>query len=131
MNDVRWSDAELRKFVDDESHVTWFSDATDREDARARFRVEARARIAPAVQAMILSRVGVLTDPEGITLVATDLALDLCCEDDVRRWLMVSTQPWDFLIGWIAREIGKSYRATAGKKRPNDALLKEIERANQ
>jgi hypothetical protein len=131
MNDVRWSDAELRKFVEAESHVTWFSDSSDREDDRAQFRVEARARIAPAVQVALLERVGVVTDPEGITAVAVDLALELCCADDARRWLLVSTEPWDYLTEWIALEIVKCYKATAGKKRPSDKLFKEIERANQ
>ena len=131
MNDVRWSDAELRNFVNAESHVSWFSDATEREDERARFRSEARTRIAPAVQAGMISRVGVVTDPEGIALVATDLALELCCRDDARRWLLVSTEPWNYLIEWITLEVVKSYKATAGKKRPSDKLLREIERANK
>ena len=131
MNDVRWTDSELRAFVEAESHFSFWSDASEREDDRNRFRAEARARIVPSVQSRLIERVGVVTDPDGITMVALDLALELCCEDDARRWLLVSTEPWDFLTAWIIREIVKSYKATAGKKRPSDKLLKEIERANQ
>ena len=131
MNDVRWSDTELRKFVEDESHFSWFSDVSERDDDRARFRTELRERVAPRVQASLLARVGVVTDPEGIAAVALDLSLELCCKDDARRWLLVSTEPWDYLIDWMTLEIVKSYRATAGKKRPSDKVLKEIERANQ
>jgi hypothetical protein len=43
----------------------------------------------------------------------------------------VSTEPWDYLTEWITLEIVKSYKATAGRKRPSDKILKEIERANQ
>jgi hypothetical protein len=131
MNDVRWSDSELRKFVEAESHYSWFSDASDREEDRARFREEVKSRVVAAVQAGLLERVGVVTDPEGIAAVAVDLTLELCCKDDARRWLLVSTEPWDYLTGWITREIVKSYKATAGRKRPTDEILKEIERANQ
>jgi hypothetical protein len=131
MNDVRWSDAELRTFVEAESHFSWFSDVSERDEDRARFRTELRERVAPRAQASLLARVGVVTDPEGIAAVALDLSLELCCKDDARRWLLVSTEPWDYLIEWITHEIVKSYRATAGKKRPSDKILKEIERANQ
>jgi hypothetical protein len=131
MNDVRWSDAELRKFVEAESHFSWFSDVSERDEDRARFRTELRDRVAPMAQASLLARVGVVTDPEGIAAVALDLALELCCKDDARRWLLVSTEPWDYLTEWITLEIVKSYKATAGKKRPSDKVLKEIERANQ
>jgi hypothetical protein len=131
MNDVRWSDSDLRKFVEAESLLSWFSDSEEREDDRTRFRSQARDRLVPTVQAALLQRVGVVTDPEGITAVALDLALELCCKDDARRWLLVSTEPWDYLSEWIVLEIVKSYRATAGKKRPSDKILKDIERANQ
>ena len=131
MNDVRWSDAELREFIEAESHVSWFSDVSDRDDVRTRFREEARAQIAPVVQARLLERVGVLTDPEGVAAVTLDLTLELCCKDDARRWLLVSTEPWEYLADWITSEIVGSYKATVGKKRPSDKILKEIERANQ
>lgn len=131
MNDVRWSDAELRKFVESESHVSWFSDASERDEDRARFRAEVRARVVSRAQERLLERVGVVTDPEGITAVAVEVTLELCCKDDARRWLLVSTQPWDYLTDWITREIVKSYRATAGKNRPSSKTLKDIERANQ
>jgi len=131
MNEVHWSDSELRKFVEAESHYSWFSDVSDREDDRSRFREEVRSRIVASAQIGLLERVGVVTDPEGIAAVAVDLTLELCCKDDTRRWLLVSTEPWDYLTEWITLEIVKSYKATAGRKRPSDKILKEIERANQ
>ena len=63
MNEVHWSDSELRKFVEAESHYSWFSDVSDREDDRARFREEVRSRIVASAQIGLLERVGVVTDP--------------------------------------------------------------------
>ncbi len=131
MNDVRWSDADLRSFVEVESRLNWWSDASDREEERARFRVEAAHQIVPRIQAGLMERVGIPTAAEGIAAVALDLVLELSCEDEVRRWLLVSTEPWVYLASWMTREIVKSYKATVGKKRPSDKVLKEIERANQ
>ena len=131
MNDVRWSDSELRKYIDAEAALEWYSDASEREHDRLRFRSELRARLVPIVQARTLELVGTVTDPEGLTTVCFDLVDDLRYKTQVRRWLLVCAEPWAYLAEWLASELEKTYKATIGKKRPSDKLLKEIERANQ
>ena len=131
MNDVRWSDSALRKYIDDESALSWFSDESDRETDRAAFRRELRAALVPEVQAALLQSIGVVTNPEGLTLVCADLVDDLRYRAAVRRWILICDEPWKYLATWISGEIEKTYRVTAGKKRPSDKILKEIERANQ
>ena len=131
MNDVRWSDSELRKYIDDEANVHWFDDQSAREDERKRFREELRVALVPIVQAKLLEKVGTVTDPQGLTLVCADLVDDLNYKHAVRRWLLVCTEPWVYLADWIVSELERTYKLTAGKKRPSSKSLKEIERANQ
>jgi hypothetical protein len=131
MDSINWSDNQLRNYVMRESYVAWPRGQLELGTLREQFLAQARLRIAPAVQAKLLARFGALTDPEGIAMVSIDLAQDLCGRDDARRWLLVSTEPWDSLIEWIAREIVKSQRSMAGKARPSDEAIKEIENATQ
>jgi hypothetical protein len=131
MDAVRWSDSKLRKYLETEAGLGWFSDKSEREFERNQFRVEIRAVLVPVVQARLLELVGVVTDPEGLAMVCYDLADDLGYRHPIRRWVMVCTEPWAFLAEWMSEEIVKSYKATAGKKRPDAKVLKEIERANQ
>jgi hypothetical protein len=131
MNDVRWSDSQLRKYIDAEANLGWFSDGSEREVERNEFRRELRAVIVPEVQAALLQTVGVVTNPEGLTLVCADLVDDLRFRTTVRRWILVCDEPWKYLAFWAATEIEKVYKATAGRKRPSDKVLKDIERANQ
>jgi hypothetical protein len=131
MNDVRWSDSALRKYIDVEAALSWFSDDSDREADRIAFRRELRAALVPVIQASLLQRIGTVTNPEGLTLVCADLVDDLRYRAAVRRWILICDEPWKYLADWIAGGIEKTYRATAGKKRPSDKVLKDIERANQ
>lgn len=131
MNDVRWSDSELRKYIDDEANLGWFSDASDREAERVAFRREVRVVLVPVVQGAVLKTIGVVTNPEGLTLVCADLVDDLRYRAAVRRWVLICDEPWAYLASWLGTEIEKAYKATAGKNRPSDKVLKDIERANQ
>lgn len=131
MDDVRWSDLQLRKYIETEAALGYFDDKAEREVVRTRFRAELRARLVPVVQARLLRSIGVVTDPEGLTMVCYDLVDDLGYKPQIRRWVLVCSEPWSYLAEWITEEIGKSYKATAGRKRPSDKVLKEIERANQ
>jgi hypothetical protein len=130
MNDVGWSDKELRSYILSETHYEYEFDKTMITVARERFRVEALARLVPAVQANVLGQVGALTDPEGLALVARELMIGICCDQQKRRWLMVSTQPWSYLESWLTREVVRAYRSTVGRDRSSGKPLKEIERAN-
>ncbi len=123
MNEVRWSDAALRKYIEEESHVSWFSDASDREAPRAQFRAQVRARVTPVVQARLLEKVGAVTDAEGITMVVVELAEELCCEDDARRWMLVCDAPWEYLTRWCVRRISRAYRSSVGKPAPTPKAL--------
>jgi hypothetical protein len=131
MNDVRWSDSQLRKYIDAEANLGWFSDGSEREVERNEFRRELRAVIVPVVQAALLQTVGIVTNPEGLTLVCADLVDDLRFRTTVRRWMLVCDEPWKYLALLATTEIEKVYKATAGRKRPGDKVLKGIERANQ
>ncbi len=131
MNDVRWSDARLRKYLEDEGNLGWLDDGASREAERDAFRQEIRAAIVPIVQAKLLERIGALTDPEGLAIIVSELVTNLNWRGWLRIWLTVSTDPWTFLADWSTDEIAKAYRGTAGKKRPSKKTLQEIERANQ
>jgi hypothetical protein len=131
MNDVRWSESELRKYIDAEANLHWFDDQSERTSERARFRSEVRAVLVPVVQAALLERVGTVTDPEGLTMVCADLIDDLNYRHAVRRWTLVCADPWKYLAEWLVSEIERTYKVTAGRKRPSGKTLKEIERASQ
>jgi hypothetical protein len=131
MNDVRWSDSELRKYILSETHYEYEYDTALTNAARDRFRAEAAVRVVPGVQARLLEEIGTVTDPNGIALVARELLIGICCDTAKRRWLLVSPEPWSYIEGWVAREITKAYKATAGADHPSRKSLKEIERANQ
>ena len=64
-------------------------------------------------------------------MVCYDLVDDLRYKPHPRRWLLACDEPWRFLADWVTEELGKTYRLTAGRKRPSAKALKEIERANQ
>lgn len=131
MDNVQWSDSQLRNYIDAEAGLSWFSDETWREGERKAFRRVLRASLVPIVQSRLLETIGVVTDPEGLTMVCYDLVDDLRSRTQTRRWVMVCSEPWAYLAEWISEEIVKTYKATAGKKRPSGKVLKEIERANQ
>ena len=131
MDAVHWSDSQLRNYIEAEASLGFFDDKSDREIARAKFRVELRSIVVPVVQARLLETIGVLVDPEGLTMVCYDLVDDLGYKHQIRRWVLVTPSRWAYLAEWIGEEVVKSYKLTAGRKRPNGKVLKEIERANQ
>jgi hypothetical protein len=128
----RWSDKQLRDYVRRaHSYSCWDSSGDDeREVAHERFRHEVRQRIVPGVQALLLSTVGSLADPEGISVVTEELIDDYGREDE-RRWLMVSPEPWNYLTAWVASDLVKSYRGARGARSNDSKALKRIEKQSE
>jgi hypothetical protein len=131
MDNIQWSDSRLRNYIEAEAGLSWFSDESERETERQAFRRELRRVLVPVVQSRLLEAIGVVIDPEGLTMVCFDLVDDLRYRALVRRWVLVCTEPWSYLAGWTSDEVVRSYKATAGRKRPSAKVLKEIARANQ
>lgn len=130
MDENRWSDTALREYVRRVHNHNWFDDSVgdDREVENERFRREVRSRIVGAVQASLLERIGTLSDPEGIALVAEEL-VDDCCREDERRWLLVSPEPWAYLADWVSTELVRSYRNAAGARKKDGKAVKRLERS--
>ena len=130
MDENRWSDNSLREYVRRVHNHNWFSESADddREVENERFRREVRLRIVGAVQARLLERVGTLSDPEGIALVAEELVDDYCREDE-RRWLLVSPEPWTYLADWVAAELVRSYKNAAGARKKDGKAVRRLERS--
>ena len=127
--DNRWSDTQLRDYVRRaHSFVSWIGATDDgREAANERFRLEVRERVVPAIQTLLLERVGTLADPEGISVVAEELIGDFG-RDDERRWLMVSPEPWKYLTAWVASDLVKSYKGARGARSNDSKALRRIEK---
>ena len=129
MDENRWSDRSLREFIRRISSHAWWCDTSEseRDAEHERFRREVMARIVPAVQSRLLEKVGTLTDPEGISMVASEL-IDDGCRDDERRWLLVSPEPWDYLAAWVASDLTKAYKGASGARPTDSKALKRLEK---
>lgn len=129
MDENRWSDRQLREFIRRISSHAWWCETpdTERDAEHERFRREVRARIVPTVQSRLLQKVGTLTDPEGISMVADEL-IDDGCRDDERRWLMVSPEPWDYLAAWVASDLAKAYKGASGARPTDSKALRRLEK---
>ena len=129
MDENNWSDKALRDYIRGLHEHNWFDEPTD--DSRTvedqRFLAEVRSRIVARVQSILLERIGTLSDPEGIAIVARELVGDYC-SDDERRWLLVSPEPWTYLGDWVATELVYSYKNAAGARKKDGKVLKRLER---
>ena len=129
MDENNWSDKALRDYIRGLHEHNWFDEPTD--DSRTvedqRFLAEVRSRIVARVQSILLERIGALSDPEGIAIVARELVGDYC-SDDERRWLLVSPEPWNYLGDWVATELVRSYKNAAGARKKDGKALKRLER---
>ena len=129
MDENNWSDSALRDYIRGLHEHDWFDESTnDGQKAEdQRFHTEVRSRIVVRVQAILLERIGTLSDPEGIAIVARELVGDYC-SDDERRWLLVSPEPWNYLGDWVAAELVRSYKNAAGARKKDGKALKRLER---
>jgi hypothetical protein len=129
VDENHWSDRTLREFVRTIHEYDPCCDGVNDDESakRVRFRREVQRRLAPIVQARLLEKVGTVTDPEGIAIVADDLVSDYC-SDDERRWLLVCAEPWDYLGEWIATDIAKAYKGASGARRKDEKAMKKLEK---
>jgi hypothetical protein len=130
VDENHWSDRTLREFVRTIHEYDPCCDGVNDDESakRVRFRREVQRRLAPVVQARLLEKVGTVTDPEGIAIVAGEI-IENYCNDDERRWLLVCPEPWVYLGEWIANDIAKAYKGASGARRSDTKALKQLEKA--
>lgn len=109
MDTSLWSDDRFRSFFAALRGDFFGSDSDAFE--RDEFLIQARLRVAPAVQQTLLADIGVTSDAAGIAQVALDV-LDEQSWGKRRSWLLVTTDPWSMLAVLVHREIRSSYRAS-------------------
>jgi hypothetical protein len=126
MNDLLWSDDEFRSFFSLLRH-DWCSSRLDDTD-RARFLRQARLRVAPAVQRLLLADIGIAAEAAGIA----DVTLDVLGDEAWGKrstWLMITPDPWALLADLVARRIRRSYRASM-RHGSDERALRGIAKAN-
>lgn len=127
MHESLWSDDELRAYIAALRDGGFFS--TPDEVDRERFIRQARHRLVPEVQQRLLAEVGAVTDPSGVARIAFEV-LEEETWGKRHTWLMVTAEPWGFLVELVHRQIRAAYRSSVRKLKDEDKRLKGIAKAS-
>lgn len=123
MSGNSWSDSDLREYIAAASGFFWLGTEADVE--RARFRAQV-TRVIPGIQKRVLGEVGATTSADGIAFFASEEVER--ARPAKRAWLLVSSEPWEYLEQWIGDVVVRAYRAAVTSK--DKKALKGIEAAS-
>ena len=127
MAESLWSDAQLRTFLSSIRAGGIFGSDVD-ETERAEFLRQATVRVVPDVQRRMLAEVGATVDTQGVAIVAFEV-LEEARWSKRATWMMVSSDPWGFLVDLVVRELRGAYRSTV-RRRGDDKQLAGIASAS-
>ena len=111
MSGNSWSDSDLRAYIAAATGFFWLGTEADVE--RARFRAQV-TRIVPGIQKRVLAEVGATTSADGIAFFASEEVEHGRAAK--RAWLLVSSEPWEYLEQWIGDVVIRAYRAAVQPK---------------